>query len=93
VLARDGKDVEGSSWSYLRSRNVHDPFSAVARELLGPAAGCGGLLCFDELQCNDPFNAIAVRDSLFINNQWYELNKLHAMEIKHHTVGTRVFQI
>ena len=33
-----------------------------ARELLGPVADHGGLLCFDELQANDPFNAIAVRE-------------------------------
>jgi predicted ATPase len=34
----------------VQGRSIHDPFSAVARELLGSVADRGGLLCFDELQ-------------------------------------------
>jgi predicted ATPase len=46
----------------VQGRNIHDPFSAIARELLGPVADRGGLLCFDELQVNDPFNAVAIKE-------------------------------
>jgi len=66
-LLVDGVTIVGQSGDarplpMVQGRDIHDPFSAIARELLGPAAEHGGLLCFDELQVNDPFNAVAVRE-------------------------------
>ena len=66
-LKVDGVEIVGRTGDarptpLVRGRDIHDPFSAVARELLGPAANGGGLLCFDELQVNDPFNAVAIRE-------------------------------
>ena len=66
-LKVDGVEIVGRTGDarptpLVKGRDIHDPFSAVARELLGPAANCGGLLCFDELQVNDPFNAVAIRE-------------------------------
>jgi len=57
-----GRDNCSRPLPLVQGREVHDPFSAIAREILGPVAEHGGLLCFDELQVNDPFNAVAVRE-------------------------------